>query len=37
MKKIKAILSHIRSDINRRIAWNAKHASEIIEFISKHL
>lgn len=37
IKKLKPILSHIRTDINRRMIWNAKYADEIIEFISKYV
>ncbi|VDO25021.1 unnamed protein product [Onchocerca flexuosa] len=35
MKKLKPVISHIRTDIKRRMNWNAKYANEIIEFISE--
>uniref|UniRef100_A0A0R3RR91 HEPN domain-containing protein n=1 Tax=Elaeophora elaphi TaxID=1147741 RepID=A0A0R3RR91_9BILA len=37
MKKLKSVISHIRTDINRRMIWNAKYADEIIQFMSKYL
>ncbi|OZC12116.1 hypothetical protein X798_00635 [Onchocerca flexuosa] len=37
MKKLKPVISHIRTDIKRRMNWNAKYANEIIEFMSKYL
>uniref|UniRef100_A0A915PQZ6 Aminopeptidase n=1 Tax=Setaria digitata TaxID=48799 RepID=A0A915PQZ6_9BILA len=35
--KVKSVISHIRTDIKRRITWNEKYSDQIIAFISKYL
>ncbi|KAM3717958.1 Aminopeptidase [Dirofilaria immitis] len=37
IKKLKPIILHVRTDIKRRMNWNAKYADEIIEFMSNYL
>ncbi|VDM98787.1 unnamed protein product [Thelazia callipaeda] len=37
MGRLKAVISHIRADINRKIRWNAQYGGEILDFILKHL